>query len=295
MTHSKRQSDFLCHMKKPLMPNMPALRLFSATACASLLFSASANMTHAADAPVKKKWISIFNENRETATLIFSVGTNIDMKIHANSVMPISDGIAANGAAEILVDDGTKKFTLVGERIEVHEEVLSAEKYRAIIDLTKMGATDQQYRKLDGIKGNTGSGPSLSQEEIDRQNSKRLADIIDRFGWPGRRFAGAEVALNAFLVLQHSDTAMQKKYFPLLRDAMLRGEANPGDVALLEDRLRVSEGRPQLYGTQLKSVHPLALYPIEDETNVDARRQKAGLPKLSEYLEMFKSLDTGSK
>jgi hypothetical protein len=55
---------------------------------------------------------------------------------------------------------------------------------------------------------------------------------------------------------------------------------------MLEDRDRCSEGRPQLYGTQLDwddngQLSPLT---IDDPETVDARRQKIGLKPLVEAL-----------
>ena len=42
-------------------------------------------------------------------------------------------------------------------------------------------------------------------------------------------------------------------------------------------RIRVNEGRAQIYGTQFGR-------PLEDETNVDARRAEVGLERLADYL-----------
>lgn len=55
---------------------------------------------------------------------------------------------------------------------------------------------------------------------------------------------------------------------------------------MLEDRVRVADGKPQLYGTQLAN-NPLRFEPIEDEAHVDARRSSVGLPPMAEYARMF--------
>jgi hypothetical protein len=46
--------------------------------------------------------------------------------------------------------------------------------------------------------------------------------------------------------------------------------------AVLEDRIRIQAGRPQLYGTQIRQ--DFKPYEIEDPLNVDERRAKNGLP-----------------
>jgi hypothetical protein len=55
---------------------------------------------------------------------------------------------------------------------------------------------------------------------------------------------------------------------------------------MLEDRVRMFEGRPQLYGTQLEpddEGRPRP-YPIEDPEGVDERRRAVGLEPLAERL-----------
>ena len=123
------------------------------------------------------------------------------------------------------------------------------------------------------------------QTAIDVANTARLAQIIDTFGWPGLRFAGA-ASQTAFFVLQHADDATQRKYVSQLRQAVERHDALGSHLAMLEDRLRVAEGKPQLYGSQLGG-EPLRFAPIEDEAHVDARRRSIGLQPLADYAKLF--------
>jgi hypothetical protein len=48
---------------------------------------------------------------------------------------------------------------------------------------------------------------------VDQRNMARLAEIIDRFGWPGRSLVGDKASEAAFLILQHSTLDNQKRYF----------------------------------------------------------------------------------
>ena len=57
-------------------------------------------------------------------------------------------------------------------------------------------------------------------------------------------------------------------------------------AVLLEDRIRMFEGKPQIYGTQLETdsdgtVRP---YLLEDPVHVEERRSKVGLEPLRERL-----------
>jgi hypothetical protein len=163
-------------------------------------------------------------------------------------------------------------------------------------ELLKMGEEDQRERAKihELMKVETASAKEelaelwKKQEEIDKRNMRRLEEIIKQHGWPGKSLVGEDGARVAFLILQHADSAMLEKYFPLLKEAAAKGEASPAHAAMMEDRILTNQGKKQIYGTQLHTVEgKLELYPIEDEENVDARRAAVGLPPLSEYVKHF--------
>src|SRR5437870_12291511 len=64
----------------------------------------------------------------------------------------------------------------------------------------------------------------------------------------------------------------------LLQGGASKGEVSPLNVAMLEDRIRTFEGRPQRYGTQFDwDEHGrLSPLPLEDPAGVDARRRATG-------------------
>ncbi|MFH2001574.1 MAG: DUF6624 domain-containing protein [Planctomycetota bacterium] len=128
------------------------------------------------------------------------------------------------------------------------------------------------------------------QIEIDKNNIKRLEAIIAEHGWPGRTQFGENAAMAAFLVLQHADYKYQKKYLPMVRKAVKEKECDPSNLALLEDRVLMREGKPQIYGSQVvqdAETGGFKVYQIKDEANVDERRAAVGLPPLKEYLAIF--------
>jgi hypothetical protein len=126
--------------------------------------------------------------------------------------------------------------------------------------------------------------------DVDRENTGRMKQILDRHGWPGRSLVGADGAQAAWLLAQHADhdRPFQRRCLALLREAVQKGEATGAQLAYLTDRLRVADRRRQVYGTQLVVVggKPTPA-PIEDEANVDRRRKEVGLPPLAEYLRGF--------
>lgn len=70
------------------------------------------------------------------------------------------------------------------------------------------------------------------------------------------------------------------------------GEVSKRDIAYLEDRIAISDGRPQIYGTQFykNSDGQLVPQPIEDIVKVDERRKEMGLETLDEYKNRMQDL-----
>jgi hypothetical protein len=113
----------------------------------------------------------------------------------------------------------------------------------------------------------------------DKERALELRVIIEEFGWPSVSMVGEKASTAAWIIAQHADhdVAFQRYCLSHLQKALERRDANPGDWAYLVDRIRVNEGRAQIYGTQFGR-------PLEDETNVDARRAEVGLERLADYL-----------
>jgi hypothetical protein len=236
-----------------------------------------------ADRPAfKRRIISMSNSGKATADIVLPIGISTDVKWTAQKTEFLADGtVHVVGKVQLsLVLDKLTPISLLGDEMTLRSEELSVEAIEAIEDLKKMGVSGALFRQKPG---SLTEKEEIEQVKIDIANMKRLEAIIERFGWPGNRFGGISLAKNAFLVLQHSDKASQHKYLSVYREAVAKGDADGADLALLEDRVLVSDGKPQLYGTQFKSTSPLVLYPIFDEPNLESRRNEQGLPPMKEY------------
>ncbi len=132
----------------------------------------------------------------------------------------------------------------------------------------------------------------IKMDSVDSINTKRVKEMINRYGWPGVSVVGNDGAEAAFIVVQHSrDTLFQRSCLKLIRTAFKDGEVSGNDLALLTDRVRVGEGKAQLYGSQAKIVDgKIVVDPIEDEANVDKRRAELDLPPMAEYIKMLKEM-----
>jgi len=123
------------------------------------------------------------------------------------------------------------------------------------------------------------------------QNEKNLAELealLDSKGWPEKSQVGSDASEAAFYVLQHANTAAQKKYIKLFEEACIKNEGNWQQYALLFDRMRITQNLPQKYGTHAildnRTTGELILYPLEDENRVDEWRKEKGLEPLNEYM-----------
>ncbi|RBY78545.1 hypothetical protein DQ239_08305 [Blastococcus sp. TF02-09] len=125
--------------------------------------------------------------------------------------------------------------------------------------------------------------------EGDRARTQRLAEILDRHGWPTYDRVGEDGEDAAWAIAQHSDLdpAVQARALDLLRVAVEAGQGSPGNLAYLEDRVAVGEGRPQRYGTQVGCGPdgPEPATPLADEDAVEELRAAAGLDPLADYLD----------
>ena len=126
--------------------------------------------------------------------------------------------------------------------------------------------------------------------EVDTQNTIWLDEIIREYGLPGNSMVGEDGSQAVFLIVQHSpDEQFRKKCLGLFEDAVHQNEADRVSLAYLTDRVRLNEGKSQIYGTQgqLSSDGVIVPFPIEDEEHVDERRKEIGLPPIVEYFKIM--------
>lgn len=121
----------------------------------------------------------------------------------------------------------------------------------------------------------------------DSLNQIKVVRILDERGWLGPDVIGPTGNSALFLVIQHADIATQEKYLPMMRDAVKKGNAQGSSLALLEDRVLMRNGKPQLYGSQIGRDPATGAYflsALHDPDHVDERRASVGLGTLAEYL-----------
>lgn len=122
-----------------------------------------------------------------------------------------------------------------------------------------------------------------------RQDSVNLITVlrlIDQYGWLGISKIGVKANETQFLIVQHADSNVMIKYFPLLVKSYETGESPGKFYAMMLDRILVEKGQKQVYGTQIQMRNEkgeFLLFPIENEAWADKRRRKVGLTTLKAF------------
>jgi hypothetical protein len=98
--------------------------------------------------------------------------------------------------------------------------------------------------------------------------------VVDHRGWPLSSEVGEDAARAAWLFTLHGgDLEFVERCAGLLRDAVAHGEADPKDLAWLEDRVNMHKGKPQRYGSQwINEGRGYELWPLEDSERVEVWR-----------------------
>jgi hypothetical protein len=155
-------------------------------------------------------------------------------------------------------------------------------------DLLAMVAEDEAARARHVSEEASFEGYHPELELVHRRNAAELMAIVDAHGWPGRALVGDAGADAAWRIAQNAigEPHVMRRAVALVREALKTGDVPGWHGASLVDRIRVFEGRPQVYGTQLDwdDQGALGVVELEDPPGVDARRAALGLAPLAEQI-----------
>jgi hypothetical protein len=129
-------------------------------------------------------------------------------------------------------------------------------------------------------------GVNLIDEGLDLSNLDAVEQILGKCGMPNITTAGEKGMSAIWLVIQHASAEKRAQYFPQLLEAAKKGDLEPQDIALMQDRMLMDAGNAQLYGSQIimNEDGSYDLYKLKDPSTVDARRAAMGMGPLSEYV-----------
>lgn len=143
-------------------------------------------------------------------------------------------------------------------------------------EITKMAKSDQKMRR-----------GALYDPKIDKDNTKKLKEIIKKYGWPKISTVGKFVARDTWLIAQHADHDIQFQSYclELLKKSAEENEAQKKYVAYLTDRILVNRNKPQLFGTQFHLNKKSLMVPrkIKNPKELNKRRKLFKLGKFEDY------------
>ncbi len=188
-----------------------------------------------------------------------------------------------------------KRWKKVIKQVTANKEKEEAKYDRPLVaQLNRIYADDQSHRmQIKEIQEKYGwKSPQMDSiwKVIGLKDSLNLIEvkkILDTRGWLGPDIVGGKGNSTLFLVIQHADQKTQEHYLPMMREAVVKGNAAASSLALLEDRVALGQGKKQIYGSQIGMFRESGenyVLPLEDPDNVDKRRASVGLGKLQDYV-----------
>ncbi|WP_051691675.1 DUF6624 domain-containing protein [Pedobacter borealis] len=159
--------------------------------------------------------------------------------------------------------------------------------------IREFGDTETSEKRKDTIAALFNSSKEMLMKsqwkimkEIDSIHLKKVEAIIAKYGYPGKTLVGEPTNTTVFYVIQHNPGVIPK-YYRLIEKAGKSGELPFKYTAMMLDRKLSSEGKEQIYGTQVYGMQILNpqtgkkdffqyVIPIKDAKNVNKRRKKAG-------------------
>ncbi len=133
---------------------------------------------------------------------------------------------------------------------------------------------------------------ATEMERVDSLNQAIVFEILDKDGWPSNLSNKANQAI--WIVIDHSNLAFQRKYLYLVKEKAEECILEKADYAILNDRVLMGEGKPQIYGSQIKMNATIVdeeiamqffLWPVENPIVLDSLRNTMGLSPIKEYLQ----------
>ncbi len=155
--------------------------------------------------------------------------------------------------------------------------------------LIKLKQKDQQFyyevylsQRLNGENSPITKAIWKLKELINSNNLIELESLIQTHGYP--KCSEKMPCAIPFLIIQHSNLETQLKYINQIKELCKSNDIPCNHYAMLTDRIRVHQNKPQLFGTQYtynkdengKSI----LYEVYEPEKLNERRRKIGLKPL---------------
>lgn len=152
--------------------------------------------------------------------------------------------------------------------------------------LNSTGANDVPVSVIDSLM--------LLQEQtqaIDKENQILVTSILKK-GLP--EGLSQQSYKTIWLIVDHADLKFQKKHLPIMEEAVQKELVSADDFAILTDRIRMRECKPQKYGTQSYTItvdgrQVIYIWPVEDAKMLNELRNEIGVGDIESYIQVLKA------
>ena len=138
--------------------------------------------------------------------------------------------------------------------VNIHDDVFQEEKDR----IARVAAYSDFQCELEDIRQadsryRTGDHADMDKQRVlDQQNLKKIDSLYACYGtYVGKDLVGEDLDIVMWLVIQHSNLATMKRYFPVLQQAVKEQQLPEVPLKMLIDRICWLEEGVQLHGSQI--------------------------------------------
>jgi hypothetical protein len=152
------------------------------------------------------------------------------------------------------------------------------QRYRAMLFDPRINRNPDSLATALGVsKADLNEAIKMRMLRADATNMVRVQALVAQYGYPGRSVVGIPTNEAVWNVIQHNPK-MIPQYLPLLKSAAEKQELPFYRYAMMLDPSLMSQGKEQLYGTQVMGYTGQTpfVWPIQNPGQVNQRRKQAG-------------------
>ena len=153
-------------------------------------------------------------------------------------------------------------------------------------ELLKMQKNQQKLVNEIIVKFDDNQSIILERDKTGEENLLRLCGIVKQNGWLTNSVVGSEGILAAmYIILQSRNADLQKEIFPVVFEAVKKGQIDKSFLATMIDNYRVNSGLPQYFGTRFEIEDEIIhIAPLWDEQKIEKWRKLYNLPPFSKAI-----------
>ncbi len=156
------------------------------------------------------------------------------------------------------------------------------------IQLLQFDMEDQNLRWLAVSPSQSNKSFANSAVTLSQKHLKFIDSLLAQHVILDTNTVGKEGMHSLWLLIHHGvEKTNLNKYAEQMKSWYNSGEIEGGDYALYLDRVRITQGKPQIYGSQYmtdEKANQLILYPIESIANVNVLRKQMRMKSIQYYL-----------